>query len=108
VQIAQLDPTSDTVVPAHGLSLSKTANGMQDNSTFLLTRKPARSIAQALMQFVRMITEIENDRATIRADDHGRGRLQPFARDPCGSAILPATSDQDHRRPTRRHGARYA
>ena len=45
VEVAQLDATADTVIPAHGPTLSRIANQMQSNSTVLLMQKqtPSRS-----------------------------------------------------------------
>jgi hypothetical protein len=47
VEVAQFDATTDTVIPAHGPTLSGIANQMQDNSTVLLMQKRATSHARA-------------------------------------------------------------
>jgi hypothetical protein len=46
VQVTQPDPATDAIIPAHDSVLSKIANLMQDNSTFLLRRKRYPSIVR--------------------------------------------------------------
>ena len=85
--------------------LAKSANQMQDNSTFQLRRKWARCKRGLDGRLHRQNSGGKHDHAAVFADD-GCGCLLRSCRNAGVGAVLSPATDQDHRRPARRRAAR--
>ena len=66
MQVAQLDPAPDPIVPAHWAPISKIANQMQDNSTFQLQRKASTLQTATCTRDASADDGGEHERETIR------------------------------------------